>query len=211
MTDPTCCGNGDGCNLLNDGLDEVAQALVAGAFAALWHDVTPRPDDLGSSEVAEDVFRKLAAMGRCQLDQDRIVGAHGLTMLPTPHQIRVPAGTRHTWCGFDAVGIPAALGLDATAVTSCTYCGRTIAVELARGEPLAGSSAVVWMPASAGEHLIDDFCSRSNLFCNAEHLAGWRGIDDSGNAISLDEAASLGRHTWADVADVEGIWKELAR
>lgn len=201
------CGN----SLLTGGLGERAEPLVTRAFAALWHGVALRPAQLGNAEEAEAVLRELAELGRCELDGDgRVVSAHGLTLLETRHRIVAGGVARHTWCGFDAVGIPAALGVDATAVTACPRCDRPIEVAVVAGEPRRADAAVVWLPASAGQHLMADFCSRSNVFCSADDLRAWRASEPGdGDAITVERAASVGRDTWANVADVDAIWATL--
>jgi hypothetical protein len=198
------------CDLLTDGLDEHAESLVTGAFVHLWRGVAPSFAQLGDEQRALDVFTSLSALGRCELGEDRrVVGAHGLTQRSTSHRIVAEVGVRHTWCGFDAIGIPAALGIDAIAVTACPQCAATIEVRFLQGAP-EDSGQVVWIPATPGEHLIADFCSRSNVFCGTDHLEHWRRTNTGdGDAIAVARAARLGRDTWQDVAPGSDVWKAV--
>jgi len=52
-------------------------------------------------------------------DAGLLVGLHGLVARTTRHRIDHAAGAVHTWCALDVMGIPSALAIDATAVTSC--------------------------------------------------------------------------------------------
>lgn len=199
-----CCDRG---GLLTDGLDATAELLVTRAFTALWHGTAPTPGHIAGDvdpAAASEVFRRLATVGRCELDRDgRIVGAHGITQNPTRHQIILVGGRHHTWCAFDAVGIPAALGIDATAATACPHCDTPISIRLVGGEPADDGSMVVWLPADPGEHLIADFCSQSNVFCTADHLnARLAGRSRNGQMVTVTGAADVGHETWADVADL---------
>ncbi len=65
--------------------------------------------------------------------QDRLVGTGGLSIKPTPHSVSLKDLDLHAWCAADAVGIPAALDLDATIHSSCHTCGRTIQIVLTQG------------------------------------------------------------------------------
>lgn len=62
---------------------------------------------------------------------------------------------------------------------------------------------MLWLPSDPGEHLIADFCSRSNLFCSADHLDAWLAERPSdGQMLTVAAAADLARETWADIADI---------
>lgn len=67
-------------------------------------------------------------------DAGLVVGSWGLTLVPTRHQLRIRGNSYYTWCAEDAVGIPAALNVDATVTSSCFQCGQKVAIELERGE-----------------------------------------------------------------------------
>ena len=63
-----------------------------------------------------------------------VVGSWGLTPAATSHRLQMRGEEYHTWCAEDAVGIPAALGADATVTSTCFHCSREVVVEIARGE-----------------------------------------------------------------------------
>jgi alkylmercury lyase len=64
----------------------------------------------------------------------RIVGSCGLSSEPTSHRLQIRGRELHTWCAEDAVGIPAALGEDASVVSQCHHCGVTVKIEMSAGQ-----------------------------------------------------------------------------
>lgn len=147
-----------------------------------------------------DLREPVALRGRIELSTDgHLVAVHGLSLRPTPHQIDHDNGLINTWCALDALGIPAALGIDAWAKTKCPTCQRPLAARLSAGnaQPLPG--AMLWYPEVACGHLIEDFCSGANLFCTIEHLERWTGRSPGpGSVMTIAEVAEVGREVWAD-------------
>ncbi len=195
-----CCDPGSG--LLRSDLNDAALELAAAGFAELWHGRQPSPGDLlpGRGEAAAAVIEGLVAAGRAETDGGHLVGVHGLTLIPSRHRIEHAGRDHHTWCAFDAIGIPAALGLDATAHTDCPTCRRRLAVPIRAGVPGGAPGVALWLPTAAGSHLRDEFCASADLYCTIEHLDAK--IDRNavaGAVASLTDAAALGRDTWADV------------
>lgn len=207
MAEPGECCRRDG-DLLRCGLGEAALELVAAGFASLWHGVAVDPGDLLADrrELAGRTARDLARVGRAELDAvGRLVGIHGLTLQRTRHWLEEDGRVHHTWCAFDSVGIPAALGLDATASTECPSCGTPIRVDVrqCRVEP---GGAVLWLPPppDVGGHLMNEFCAAADLYCTVEHLHARVGDGHGGGrVVALLDVAPLGREVWADVAGVD--------
>src|SRR5947209_3641760 len=104
--------------------------------------------------------------------------------------------------GIDALGIPAGLGEDALAETTCQLCGTPVRVAFQAGKVVAAShpEARVWDAlrlegrGTAGP----PHCALMNLFCSAEHLAEWRAAHpgEQGRERDLDEVGELGRSEW---------------
>jgi hypothetical protein len=105
---------------------------------------------------------------------------------------------------LDAIGIPAALAIDARAVTRCPACGADLMVTLTGGEPGPLPGAVLWYPEVRCGHLVDDFCAGANLFCSLDHLEHWVGDPAAGTVMTIDEIAAAGRDIWADVSEPIG-------
>jgi alkylmercury lyase len=151
----------------------------------------------------EQEVATLVAQGRAEVDEaGRVVGIHGLTLRHTRHRFDVAGRPHNTWCAFDSVGIPAALGLDAVARTDCPTCGAKLTVEIVAGIP-SGGDAVLWLPRPPAANLLAEFCASADLFCNADHLHDRIHTGRvPGRICGLAAAAALGRTTWADVADL---------
>jgi alkylmercury lyase len=74
-----------------------------------------------------------------------VVAARGLSLPPTPHALEVDGRRLHAFCAIDAVGIPVALGLDASVASRCHRCGAPIALSIADGAVRdAPAGLVIW-------------------------------------------------------------------
>jgi alkylmercury lyase len=148
---------------------------------------------------AQGVIDRLLARQAATVTDGFVDGIAGLTTRPTKHTLTIDGDDRHTWCAFDAVGIPAALGLDAIATTRCGHCHATIVVTFIAGHAPA-AEPWGWLPTldRGGNRLIDEFCSAADLFCNRDHLEQWhsRAGSPAGEAHPLDELVDIGRAVW---------------
>lgn len=185
--------------------DDDEMALQAAGFAALLDGQVPTATELAfRAEIAPD--RAEAAASRLSdretlltTDDGRIEAIAGLTLRETRHELVLGGTTINTWCAFDSVGIPAALGADAVARTSCGHCGAQIEVPFTAGAT-AREDLWGWIPAlDPGERsLMTNFCSKADLFCSREHLDAWyeaAGRPD-GDACTMTELLEMGRATW---------------
>ena len=152
--------------------------------------------------VVGSTIDRLVAAGIATTDGDggteRMVdGAEGLTVRGSRHSIEISGNGLHTWCAFDVVGIPAALGLDTTGSTTCPTCGTEIALVVQAGE-VVDSGAIGWWPSASGGPVIEAFCPSASIFCNRSHLEEWRASARAeGAPRTLVELAEAGRVTWA--------------
>jgi alkylmercury lyase len=202
--DQSSCDPGGG--LLRDGLSAVGLELATAGFAALWNGRALRPDELipNHAKAAAEVTTALLKRGRAEVDDDgRLVGIHGLSVRITRHHFVHNGRAHYTWCAFDAIGIPAALGIDADVHTDCPTCNRPLQIEIREGRRESRDGLALWLPATTGEHLMIDFCANADMYCSLDHLE--RRIDtaaSAGQVTDLEDAASLGRETWADVTGI---------
>ena len=186
------------CDDLLSGSELAARQFGVAGFAALWHGQQPPVATLGADR---GVLGRLVDAGRLEVDRDGLlVGVHGLVARPTAHRIEHADGMVHTWCALDAIGIPAALGITATAVTHCPTCAGELRVVLDHGQPIEADEFRLWLPAGPCTHLVEDFCAHTNLYCDAEHLAAIVPAAALGRAVTIGEAVTIGRSTWSDVA-----------
>jgi hypothetical protein len=195
-----------GCDPVSlDGPDAAAAAGRLGVlgFVALWRGQRPAVASL--CDDAAVVEAQMHA-GRLEVDDaGLLVGVHGLVARTTRHRIDHTAGAVHTWCALDAIGIPAALAIDATAVTSCPTCHVELRVELREGEPVDTEERLrLWLPEGRCDHLVEDFCSHANLFCSPEHLTATVPKGSPGRIVTVADVAAIGRQTWDDAAAALG-------
>ncbi|MDQ1504010.1 MAG: alkylmercury lyase [Actinomycetota bacterium] len=191
---------------------ELERAVRRAGFAALLDGRFPTLPELAaaagvSDEEAAAVVAALVARGRATVTPDgRLDGIAGVTGRATRHTVEWSGGPGgsgargiiQTWCAFDAVAVPAALGWTATAVTTCRSCGDGLRVALEAGVP--SGDAWGWLPPGDCEHVLRDFCAAADLFCDRAHLEAWRVAagDPPGDPRSVAELAELGRAAWAD-------------
>ena len=86
-------------------------------------------------QAVADATKHLVELGFLVCDDAcLVVGSWGLTLVPTSHWLSMLGNSYYTWCAEDAVGIPAALKVDATITSSCFRCGQKVAIDLEHGE-----------------------------------------------------------------------------
>jgi alkylmercury lyase len=180
------------------------------AFAAIRLGRRPAAGEIAASagmrpDVVSAELRRLAASGEANLDEEgHVVAVAGLSVVPARHDLLLAGRPLHTWCAWDAIGIPAALDEDATIATRCGWCDRPIRIQLSRGGVVGAPAAALWFPSRPARGGWDgnpqeDWCPQANLFCGAEHLHEWRAAhaDSIGEAITVEEAARRGADHWA--------------
>jgi hypothetical protein len=188
-----------------DGPDATAGAgrLAVLGFVALWRGERPAVASLCDDAAVVEAQKHA---GRLEVDDaGLLVGVHGLVARTTRHRIDHAAGAVHTWCALDAIGIPAALAIDATAVTSCPTCDVELRVELRESEPVDTEEPLrLWLPEGRCDHLVQDFCNHANLYCTSEHLTATVPKGSPGRIVTVADAAAIGRQTWDDAAAALG-------
>lgn len=189
---------------LSEPVARAVRRIAIGGFQALWSGRSVTLTELLGEDATEltEAAEHLRLRGRIEVSADwHLIAVHGLCRRPTPHRIEHHDGVVNTWCALDAVGIPAALGVHARAVTRCPTCQEQLTVRIAAGVPQPLGEATLWYPEFSCGHLVEDFCSGANLFCSTDHLERWAG--DSrlvGQPMTIGEVAELGRECWAEAA-----------
>jgi Alkylmercury lyase len=182
------------------GVSTTGHRLAVDGFMALWCGERLNVADLTDDTAA---LEALVHAGRLELDdQGIVVGVHGLAARSTAHRVEHAGGMVHTWCALDAIGIPAALALDAAVLTTCPACGAALRVALHGGIPADDGDMRLWLPGGQCTHLVEDFCRHANLYCTADHVAAKVASGTPGLAVTVTDAAAIGRVEWADVSSV---------
>jgi hypothetical protein len=105
-----------------------------------------------------------------------VIAAGGLMIDSSPHRLITNRGAVFTQCSVDAVGIPAALGLDAKIEDRCAHCGTPIEVSLSRSGAIAVTprSAVIALAHAAcctepgiPESGVPLMCQETNFLCSS--------------------------------------------
>ena len=88
-----------------------------------------------SSEEVHAALGELQAEGRIvhEADAGGVVGAWGLSLLPTPHLLALDGRQLFTWCALDAAGIPAGFAMDATVRSQCFTCQQELTIAYSAG------------------------------------------------------------------------------
>jgi len=182
------------------------------AFALLVRDGRPvsverlegaHPGELPRPALNEALDR-LVADGHLDRDPSgAVVGAGGLTLGDAPHRLLLRGRDYRTWCAYDAIGIPAALGEEGAISTRCGVCGRAIAIRVPI-EPDVERPERLWL-AAGGTDLRAEFCTPTVLLCSPDHAEVWAARQDGrGRIIDLGLASRLGAGAWGTYAQEAG-------
>lgn len=191
------------------GLTRTEVEVRRAAFRSIKRGRAPDASDLAEAtgldvEAVEVAVGSLAQKGQAVVDPERrVVGSAGLSLVPARHRLRLGQDEFQTWCAIDAIGIPAALGVDALAGTACPTCGRSIGIDFSEGRAAADGELRAWLPRQdCCTSVVDELCPDMNLFCSEAHLEEWhrRSGDPQGVVLTLRETEELGRTWWGDLA-----------
>lgn len=152
-----------------------------------------------SPEATHRAVSALAEAGWLDLDQQqRVTGAAGLSLANGPHRLTIGDASFRTWCAYDALGIPAALGADGEIETACGHCGAAISLTIQGGTPGRRGPEELWLADAAGGDLRGSFCTPTVLLCGHEHGIAWAEAHGGrGQLLDLAKAARLGAADWA--------------
>lgn len=172
------------------------------AFRMLLSDATPvaitsLSEHAGANPgVVRRVLDELRLAGRVETDGDSLLGVYGLTLKPTQHHLALRGSTYFTWCAFDIVGIPAALGETAEIVSECANCRSVVSFSMADGEPPPLPIVISWLSERC-DSIRDQFCPTVNFYCDSTHYEA--ALKDGGapdTHLTLERAAAMGRENW---------------
>ena len=147
-------------------------------------------------QLVEQVLSDLQRIGRAEVDGDRLLGVYGLTLKPTEHRLTLRSNTFFTWCAFDIVGIPAALGESAEIASECAHCHAEVSFAVTDGVPPALPLVVSWLSQRC-DSIRDQFCPTVNFYCDQAHYEAARNEGGAPDAfLTLERAAEMGRENW---------------
>lgn len=159
---------------------------------------------LSAIEVQKCVER-LKRIGTLVLDEEgNIVGSHGLSLVPTKHHLIINGNNLFTWCAADAIGIPAALEVDAKIISKCSQCNEPIEIDMDKGRIQYSNQkdARIWVvEADLDRSIVCCTCPQINFYCTVEHFNKSK-HQSKGKLLTLDQAIQLGHCWWEDVRSI---------
>lgn len=156
---------------------------------------------------ADDIRRaadRLAKMGLLTMAEPggRITGSFGLTVDETEYQIDMNGHRLFAWCALDAVGIPAALGANATVTAPVAGRRQPLQLRFADGRIHDGNDddVRVSLPdAHMDAHIRQEVCPNIALY-QADAAPRHPGVA----LLSLDDAVAMGQRMWRDPRQAGG-------
>ncbi|MCH8816260.1 MAG: hypothetical protein IIC92_00775 [Chloroflexi bacterium] len=205
-------------NLNSAGIPPLFGSDDARVLIAIWRrlaegdpirpaDVSEISDALGVDRDAAEAFvREISERD----DDDNILGVAGLSLNEHPHQFTVSGVRLSTWCAWDSLFLPPALGKEALVVSNSPSSGESITLTVtpegvsSSSHPDAVVSMIMLDPAgddgSSIESIYMTFCQQVHFFANQAEAKEWsEGRDMKVVFLSLPDAFDLGKQAWASL------------
>jgi alkylmercury lyase len=158
-----------------------------------------------AGQATADVLARLGGWHGVQTDDEgRIVAFRGLTVVETPHRLRVGGRTLYAWCAWDTLFLPELIGRAAEIESTCPATGQAISLRVGPEGPSDVSPATAVLsfilPGSAqGDDSIESFCRFIHFFASAEAADEWTRQYPGTFVISVEQGFEIGRRTNAAV------------
>ena len=127
-------------------------AVMRHAFRAILEGRPARAAELQTGvglppAVVDEAIQRLSGRGVLVVEPDtgEITGARGISLAETSHRLLLDGRQRYAFCAVDAVGIPAALGAEATIDSHCHHCRTPLRLTAKDGVVVeAPEGIVIW-------------------------------------------------------------------
>jgi alkylmercury lyase len=137
-------------------------------------------------------------------DRDRVIGFWGLTLIETPHRLRVTGRDLFAFCAMDALYLPFLLGETINVASTCPTTGQpitlTVSSEGLRDVSPVSAAVSVRIPAEGftGEstQVIENACHFIHFFASEAAGQEWTSEHD-GSVVSIQDAFELAARTLA--------------
>jgi Alkylmercury lyase len=151
-----------------------------------------------------------AARGRTiQLDDnDRLIGAAGLSLEKTDYELGIGEKKLHAWCAWDALFLPAYLGSTVSIRSKDPYTGRAISIEVAPTavldyEPVTTVLSVL-IPDPEAQSALETGpgtkrCSSMRFFADRDSAARWTATNPRLTILTPAEALQVAQATWLNL------------
>lgn len=146
----------------------------------------------------DELEHRLAKLPDTEFDQQGAIVGWGVTMISTRHRFQIRQQSLFTWCAFDTVLFPPALGATAQVQSTCPVTGQPITfVATPEGvvKELTPESAVLSLiiPAERSDCVRDTFCEQSLFFQSEQAASPWLSTHPDAQILSIEEAALVGK------------------
>lgn len=130
-------------------------------------------------------------------DNRKIVGALGLSIIPTNNKIQMAGRTLFAWCAISTLELSTALEADVDIHSNCAYTGESIEVTVRNGklEKVTPDSTVIWtVPFDSEAPWAGGTCKQIHYFSSVEHANKWKEQHPKlqGEIMTLEQALSMG-------------------
>jgi len=184
---------------------EFENRIQATAFRTLLRTVKPLSvDNLAkametSAVTISDCIEELLRFGQVRLDPDGyIIGAVGLSLTPTRHELSIDGARYWAWCGFDVIGIFGALHVSGSVRSLDSFGNEILRLEFVDGIPQDRSLTVFMADPPKGDSVCDSWYSKVNFFTSMQVAEAWSQANGaSGSSVSVGNLVPVAREVWS--------------
>lgn len=178
--------------------------LQASAFRILLQTVKPVSVDHLAARMDATVgitsgIEELQRSGHIRFDSDGcIVGALGLSLSPTMHELSIGGSRLWAWCAFDVIGIFGATRASGLARSVDPCNGEKVLLEFADGIPQDKEPIVFMADVQSNSALYEDWCSKVNFFTSAQSAEVWGQTNGvAGSLVSVGNLVAVALEVWS--------------
>lgn len=184
--------------------NEVETDILAAAFRTLLRFGNPVKMQALAREVGQEMddiithTKILQHRGHIQLDNEgAIVGAAGLSSIPTKHELSIDGMRLWAWCAFDVLGIFGSLQASGMVRSIDASTNDSLVLSFLNGV-LQEADLMVFMADVPGVGSIcNDWCSNVNFFRSKSSAEVWSQVNGvTGSLISAGNLAAAAREAW---------------
>jgi alkylmercury lyase len=189
-----CCG---------EGLDAQDQRAHLVLFRLLAHGRPVEPAWLAERMGfdGKDLATRLDRWHGIHTDEGgRIVAFQGLSLVETPHRLRVEGRTVYAWCAWDTLFLPELIGRPAEIESACRVTGEPISLRVGSSWPgdvsPPGTVLSLLLPGSTfRDDVIGSFCRFVHFFASPRAAGEWTAEHRGTFAVSIEDGYEIGRRT----------------
>jgi hypothetical protein len=152
-----------------------------------------------SAVTTSNCVDELQRLGHVRLDSEgNIIGAAGLSLTPTVHELSIGGKKFWAWCAFDVIGIFGALRVSGFLQSLDPFNNETIRLEFIDGTPNDLNIIVFMADLQKGSPVCDCSCSNINFFASVQAAEAWSQANKaSGSSISVGNLVPVATEVWS--------------